>query len=149
MTTDMIYALLGLAPETERSTIKPDYSKSVTQLYKEVAVHNLHRDINMLCFNNSWRHQLPSWVSGWSCTSEKWPLWVESTYSVAGNLPSSIKFMRGGSILKVKGLIVDPIIYFDKKSRPKFSPTYSFESTTDEVLDKTETMLREVMRADL
>jgi Heterokaryon incompatibility protein (HET) len=146
---DHIYALLGLAAETDRCIIKPDYSKSMRQLYTEVAFHNLQRDINMLCFNiNSWRHQLPSWVSDWTRTSEQWPLWVESTYSAARNLPSSVEFMRDGSILKVKGLLVDTIAHFDEKSRTEFSPTYVFKSTTDEVLDNTEAMLREVIRKD-
>jgi hypothetical protein len=63
---DHIYALLGMASNTEQLGIIPDYSKSVEDIYTDVAGKILEHDFDLLLM--SWRgnsQQVPSWVPDW------------------------------------------------------------------------------------
>ncbi|MCJ1378393.1 hypothetical protein MMC17_001491 [Xylographa soralifera] len=144
---DMVFSLLGLVNEDERSAFKPDYSKSVAQVYTEVAKYLLGNDINVLCFyTNSSFHDLPSWVPDWSRFCARWPLWMPGMYRAGSTQRTKIEFVGDGRTLKVKGIIVDHIQHVDTKSRITLSSSPDTDSTTEEVVDNIEAVLDEAMK---
>jgi len=73
---DHVYGLLGLASPTAASRIRPQYSTTVTSLYKETVEFLLSQTkrLNFLeeCSARRSRiHQLPSWVPDWSAPRER------------------------------------------------------------------------------
>jgi hypothetical protein len=63
---DHIYALLGMASNTDQLGIIPDYNKSVEDIYTEVAGKILEHDFNLLLMSQRGNsQQVPSWVPDW------------------------------------------------------------------------------------
>ena len=73
---DKIYAILGLAAETDRTATVPDYRKSVLDVYREFMRYSLQNgETNALVFNTNLGTSIttdidpvnywPSWVSDW------------------------------------------------------------------------------------
>ncbi|MCJ1315428.1 hypothetical protein MMC15_000747 [Xylographa vitiligo] len=144
---DMVYSLLGLVTEDDRSAIQPDYSKSVRQVYTEVANHLLKNDINVLCFyTNSSFHDLPSWVPDWSRFGAPWPLWMPGVYRAGSTQRTKIDFVGDGCTLEVKGIIMDHVQHVDTKSRITLSSSPDTDSTVEEVVDNIEALLDEAMK---
>lgn len=90
---DKVFALLGLAHEDDRLAIVPDYSKSIKEVFAELAVYLISRNINMIYFNtDSPDHDLPSWVPDWSWWTRRWPLWTPGFYKAAGKTVQAGRF---------------------------------------------------------
>ncbi|CAK4033929.1 Hypothetical predicted protein [Lecanosticta acicola] len=75
---DQIFALLGIAGDSERFLVAPDYSKSCAQIYTESTRALLkHGYMDVLCHcSNSNENviQVPTWVPDWSRPVTRWPM---------------------------------------------------------------------------
>lgn len=116
---DKVYALLGLATDTERLSLYPDYSKDVESAYQDTAIAILERvgDAGILSCSQygSSKLSLPSWVPDWS-VSILTPLSSifsdERTYSASGDPKSLLRITKasdGKPILKMAGMTVDQV----------------------------------------
>ena len=66
---DKVYALLGIAKDVNHSLLVPDYSKSISQVYKQLVEYFVIQDQILSVLRLSQRiqqHQLPSWAPDWS-----------------------------------------------------------------------------------
>ena len=144
---DKVYSLLGLARDEDRAAIQPNYLKSVKEIYIEVVRYILPKNINILCFNvNSPRHGLPSWVPDWSLSEQRWPLWMPSRYRASGKFPAIIALSSDPSLLKICGVMLDKIRYFDSRSRIDSSLPQELDSPETEVLDNIEATLQQAIK---
>ena len=147
---DKIYSLLGLLHETDRVALTPDYSKSVRQVYIEIARHVLRKNINMLCLNtNSPFHDLPSWVSDWSYPLQQWPIWMPLTYNASGSSNPVLEFVDDLNILRVSGVIVDHISLLDGNDPIRTSQEGPIDSTRGEMLNNIESTLSKAIERKL
>ncbi|KAJ4334110.1 hypothetical protein N0V95_009253 [Ascochyta clinopodiicola] len=68
---DKVFAMLGLVGEAEDVSLKPDYSKSTEQVYREVAreiiVKQGHMDVLLAASGVDGNEGIPSWVPDWRC----------------------------------------------------------------------------------
>jgi hypothetical protein len=114
---DRIYALLGLANDTQELSIRPDYSKSCRLVYTEFAeaVLMVGDDLDILskCQFPRFQEGLPSWVPDWSTTfSHRIAAKSDHLFSASGiSLPSlSISHDSDGRrILVLAGARVDAL----------------------------------------
>jgi hypothetical protein len=113
---DKIYSLLGLAHKDDRAAFHPDCSRSVLQVYTEVAEYILQDDMNNLCFNtNSLAYKLPSWVPDWSLSKQQLRLWMPGLYNAASKSQANVKTSPGSCLLKVSGILLDEINYLTQQ----------------------------------
>ena len=68
---DKIFALLGIVRSVivPSETMKPDYSRSVTEVFKQVAVEDICNRRNLTALSHAQKRELPglpSWVSDWT-----------------------------------------------------------------------------------
>ena len=74
---DKVFGLVGLLDdELVSGSIRPDYSKTVQQVYTDVAKHLIQttNDLAVFCYGglgNSQISELPSWVPDWSAARKK------------------------------------------------------------------------------
>ncbi|KAL8653827.1 MAG: hypothetical protein Q9226_003688 [Calogaya cf. arnoldii] len=70
---DRIYAVLSLVPEYKRLGIRPDYTKSVTEVFQSVVLqqvkHRSQLDVLHFCSMDDRAMDLPTWVPDWSVRS--------------------------------------------------------------------------------
>ena len=117
---DKIYALLGLASDRAASKIVPDYTSSVAELYKRVAIYHLQKyglEFLELAGDTSLRRVdgLPSWCPDWSNSTWYNIGKYESSVRYYANQPAgadtrmTINFSQENNILRVRGKIIDKI----------------------------------------
>jgi hypothetical protein len=150
---DKVYSLLGLATEQDRTALKPDYNKSIEQVFIDTATYILSADsvhINILAFNtNSRSPNLPSWVSDWSLSTRRWPLWMPGAYNACGGSRPVVNFNEKTGVLGVTGVIVDEITDCDEKSRTDMEQKSSIDQTKSEILDNIEYLLERVIKENV
>ncbi len=140
---DKVFALLGLALENDRLAILPDYSKSLKEVYTELAVYLLSKDINMLYFNtDSPYHELPSWVPDWSWWSRRWPLWTTNSYNAGGKTVRSGRFSNDLKTFTVPGLLIDQISATDEFVPRGNDVIFYNASHVSLIVENIETLLR-------
>jgi hypothetical protein len=106
---DYVYALLGMANNEDRLAVIPDYSKSVAEVYTQVAKYLLKLDVNMLCYRNAFPHrELPSWVPDWAARNHIM-LWKKDLYRASGNTAPLFKISDSPPVLSIDGIKVDMI----------------------------------------
>ncbi|KAL8805983.1 MAG: hypothetical protein Q9182_001640 [Xanthomendoza sp. 2 TL-2023] len=70
----LVYALLSLVPEVERFGIRPDYTKSVPEVFENLVLQRLEcfSDLALLryCATKDRTMDMPTWVPDWSVGSE-------------------------------------------------------------------------------
>ena len=116
---DMVYALLGLATDAERSALHVNYSDSTAQVYHRTAkvLIELGSGIEVLYEAACYPHLdgLPSWAPNWAGdrTSESmgWITGAEGvkTFRATGSARSTINISADGRLLHVRGIILDSI----------------------------------------
>lgn len=117
---DKIFALVGLAPEKDRSALSPDYSKSTALVYAETTKHVITStgNLDILSFNTNSQNTespLPSWVSDWRLrASRAYPLYASDIYRASGDLPacvfpSSIGPSSDPSSITLGGILIDQV----------------------------------------
>ena len=117
---DKIYALLGIATDTEDVMLNPDYEASVEEVYARTARYLLQRDASIVILHKAGtgyprkRERLPSWVPQWEWNSveedclcfggmHKW-----SKYKAAGDSIPKVRSL-GPNILAFHGVVVDEV----------------------------------------
>lgn len=72
---DKVYAMLSFATDVEDTQLRPDYSKSVCEVYIDVVIWSVqtygHLDFLGYCTPFEPSHGLPSWVPDWSDRSQQ------------------------------------------------------------------------------
>lgn len=143
---DKVFALLGLAHESDRMKIVPDYSKSLEQVYAELAVYLISKNINMIYFNtNSPNEDHPSWVPDWSWLNRRWPLWTPGFYKAAGNTAQAGQFSQDLSTFTVPALLIDRIDVTDESAPRGVDPIEYNESHLPLIIDNIESLLRKAI----
>lgn len=143
---DKVFALLGLAHESDRLEIFPDYSKSLEQVYAELAVYLISSNINIIYFNtNSPNEAHPSWVPDWSWLNRRWPLWTPSLYKAAGNTTQAGRFSEDLSTFTVPALLIDYVDVTDE-SVPRGADKIEYnESHLSLIIGNIESLLRKAI----
>ena len=101
---DRVYAMLGLSPQADSIPIKPDYSHSISHVYRDAVTKQLKRygDCKILqsCELERSQTKMPTWVPNWSIRRESRPL---ELVSAAGESSAEIQYV-GEEVLRVKGV---------------------------------------------
>jgi hypothetical protein len=115
---DRIFAFLGISSAAEDGALKPDYSKSETEVFTEVARHSLRTQLPKLRFMyfsaaglaNNINMNWPSWVPDLTGLSTRlpFPLWDFGQYKAGGKTYSDIDFLPSDQI-GVEGMFIDKI----------------------------------------
>jgi hypothetical protein len=114
---DHIYALLGLAKISVRTSLFPDYSKPVVSVYREafkLAV-NVENNLEVLEMRNHLRPWLPTWVPDFAASSSRcFPTLAgnpQHKWSAGGDFPPNYRPQLSDepNTLKVRGMVVDVI----------------------------------------
>lgn len=143
---DKVFALLGLAHESDRMEIVPDYSKKLEQVYAELAVYLISKNINMIYFNtNSPNEDHPSWVPDWSWLNRRWPLWTPGFYKAAGNTSQAGRFSEDLSIFTVPALLIDRMEVTDESVPRGVDPVEYNESHLSLIIGNIESLLRKAI----
>ncbi|KAL9629274.1 MAG: hypothetical protein Q9204_005368 [Flavoplaca sp. TL-2023a] len=73
---DRIYGVLSLVEESGRLGMKPDYTKTTSQVFQDVMLSSIFRtgDLNLLtcCELQGQRDEIPSWVPNWSIPKQSY-----------------------------------------------------------------------------
>ena len=103
---DRVYAILSLlGPSSEAIDIEPDYTKSTSQVYQDVALHyiNRHKTLNLLRSSglNDMPSEMPTWVPDWTVVD--YPFSFTSVFA-SGHSEAEVQY-RGAGILSVTGSV--------------------------------------------
>ncbi|KAF2629366.1 hypothetical protein BU25DRAFT_409267 [Macroventuria anomochaeta] len=110
---DKVYGLLGLLPTRITSYLKPDYSKSVEEVYTDLAI-SLLRSCSRLDEVLSWcafteGSTLPSWVPDWTTSHQRNHLQWLRKREAGGNERPVWSLRNRGKSLCLRGVKVDRI----------------------------------------
>ena len=142
---DKVFALLGLAHESDRLAILPDYSKTAKEVFAELAVYLISKNINMIYFNtDSPDHDLPSWVPDWSWWTRRWPLWSPGLYRAAGETVQAGRF-SSDLACTLPALLIDRISVTDEFVPRGPDVIFYNESHLSVVVDKIEALIRKAI----
>ena len=101
---DRVYAMLGLSTSGSTSEIKPDYSQSISQVYRDAVIKQLEHfgDCKILqsCEHERSQTKMPTWVPNWSTRRESTPI---ELVSAAGESSAEIQYV-GEEVLRVVGV---------------------------------------------
>ena len=101
---DRVYAMLGLLPNGPSSEINPDYSQSISQVYRDVVTKQLEEfgDCKILqsCELERNQTEMPTWVPNWSIRRESMPI---DLVGAAGESSAKVEFI-GEEVLRVEGI---------------------------------------------
>jgi len=116
---DKVFALYGLLgnEEADSSLLLPDYTKDVTRVYTDVAIHILRRSRSLgLLQSIPWTlpqyggsgggFSLPSWVPDWS-RRHAVPQLQSSMFHAGGRLRQEFRIHDAEKILVIKGMALD------------------------------------------
>ncbi|KXT05545.1 hypothetical protein AC578_3687 [Pseudocercospora eumusae] len=109
---DRVYGVLGMLPGSIRRQIKPNYAKSIEDIYLEfaVAVIDARKDLLLLeeCIWSQDRN-MPSWVPDWRLSDSNRLFSGRPTYSCARGIAGSPNFSADHKLLRCTGILVDII----------------------------------------
>ncbi|KAF2798595.1 HET-domain-containing protein [Melanomma pulvis-pyrius CBS 109.77] len=113
---DRVYALMGIT--TDNVTLKPDYSLSVGDIYKDVALQHLSQLNNLellsSCCNRTDNSELPTWAPDWRIPNQR-KRWFDL---VGAGEPAAHARYIAPNVLEASGVAIDKII--DIKPFPNF-----------------------------
>ncbi|KAH0434198.1 hypothetical protein CcaCcLH18_05522 [Colletotrichum camelliae] len=119
--SDKIYGVLGLMERKDEFVV--DYAQSAERLFTDFAVRELqagHMDVLTHCVDSPkpTTLKLPSWVPDWTCPGWTEPLRIRDLeMKAAGNTKSELFIDEDGTILRIKGVILDKIAAIEMKRR--------------------------------
>lgn len=118
---DKIFGLCGLIPYAEANNVLllPSYNKSCAEVYTHAATYILkkHNSLSLLQHipwtlpqygGHGGISGLPSWVPDWSKRHPFQPL-QSKAYSAGGESEPRFRFSGNGTVLSIKGRVLDPI----------------------------------------
>lgn len=139
---DKLFSLYGIAHKEDQDLLIPDYTKSVRELYTELAVHLIAHNINMLFVNtNSPDNRLPSWVPDWSWASRRWCLWIENIYKASGITKSGWRFSTNPDTLSIPGVIIDHVAVTDELFPRGGAPLVPYRTGLPAIVDSIESLI--------
>jgi hypothetical protein len=120
---DKVFALLGLATDSESPFLSPDYSKTLSQVYIDLVRFFVERDnrLDILCASTHEKpySELPSWVPDWSDNSQISNILAIVTldaeiyrryyYNASLNSTADAELLGDGNLLSVSGFGDDTI----------------------------------------
>jgi hypothetical protein len=114
---DKIFALFGVLHELDIPILRPDYSRSLEQVYADAAISCIKHDKNLhILFrapSDNRSSTLPSWIPDWNDVGWRDPdprsSSVRSEFSAAGTSKSEWSYSEEHLTLSVKGKIIDSI----------------------------------------
>ncbi|CAN8096786.1 unnamed protein product [Discula destructiva] len=107
---DRIFAVLGLLhPHDLRLNIKPDYTRTVSEVFEDLAQRsiNLYNNVNILAACQIEDGFLPTWAPDWS-TKPSVKMWLRPPTSASSVLTAWYEFPKAG-VLRVAGVSVTHI----------------------------------------
>lgn len=145
---DKIFALTGLVPEEDHPLVRPDYTKSVEQVYMNAALYLFSQEncISQLlyCSGIGWPRNyesLPSWAPDWSivgrCVIGNLPTWSES-YRTSFRLPVQTPYITHGHMLGLNAILVDEAEHLGNEfERIKSDPDTGWTENSGDTHEKT------------
>jgi hypothetical protein len=117
---DKVFAMLGLAEDFSPDLLKPNYSKSVGQIYRETTLASIKQTGSLEILRHTWEpvqrseeYTLPSWVRSWevptSLAKEAGQYGHESPYRASAGSLASLNVSNDLSVLVIKGLYIDRV----------------------------------------
>ncbi|KAF2754171.1 hypothetical protein EJ05DRAFT_504274 [Pseudovirgaria hyperparasitica] len=109
---DRVYAIFGLlsAKSFLQSTIIPDYTKAIAEVYREVIIAELSRDKRVTVLSHSEKKKTafkhPSWVPDWSGERTRSSL---SGHFADGEATATASLSDCGQVLRIEGLLVTTV----------------------------------------
>uniref|UniRef100_L2FRR3 Ankyrin and het domain-containing protein n=1 Tax=Colletotrichum fructicola (strain Nara gc5) TaxID=1213859 RepID=L2FRR3_COLFN len=119
--SDKIYGVLGLTERKDEFVV--DYAQSAEKLFTDFAVRELqagHMDVLTHCVDSPkpTTLNLPSWVPDWTRPGWTEPLRIRGLeMKAAGNTKPELLIEEGGTILRIKGRILDQVAAIEMKRR--------------------------------
>ncbi|KAF5520640.1 Heterokaryon incompatibility protein 6, OR allele [Colletotrichum aenigma] len=119
--SDKIYGVLGLTERKDEFLV--DYAQSAEKLFTDFAVRELHAghmDVLTHCVDSSkpTTLKLPSWVPDWTCPGWTEPLRIRGLeMKAAGNTKPELSIDGDGTILRIRGRILDKVAAIEMKRR--------------------------------
>lgn len=118
---DKVFALLNISKDVPTdAALRPDYHKTPTMVFSDVARILLAGNLDLLNFNSDkvWRVQadLPSWAPDWSCAPREFSFlfanegpWLHAGKVSVDSSAPDIRFSEDKKVLYAKGRILDEI----------------------------------------
>ena len=128
---DKIYGLYGLMGDQENEFTKPDYSKSIEEIYAHITFHFITqaKSLNPICGQQRFgkRKELPSWVPDYELDLQKAPAYLlpkddgEALFHASGYdseyaLPDPQMSFVEWSILPTQGIRIGKVAYLSEIS---------------------------------
>lgn len=112
---DKVYGLLGMAADGDELGVIVDYSKSVEEIYIDIAYRILKHGSSLDLFTAvkaDKKLQLPSWVPDWSATGSMWrEIGRDLQFNASGGLTSQPCFNEELTQVSLKGTVIDEISF--------------------------------------
>jgi len=152
---DKIFALWALAADGDDVLVRPDYTKTETQVFTDAAVYLALRGTGddllrvLGCAGVGWPRSvpgIPSWAPDWSTVSRSllgsFPKNSTSRYHPYGNLEASpLRVLRGESMMVEMDAVIlggDPILYLTSEfERPTVLSQSGYVTNLDVMGDRT------------
>ncbi|CAK7234008.1 hypothetical protein SBRCBS47491_008804 [Sporothrix bragantina] len=118
---DKVFALLNISKEIPGDgSLRPDYHKTVTEVFSDVARLLLAENLDVLNFKCDpiWQSErnLPSWAPDWSCVPREFSLlftqrgpWFHAGKSAESSPAPAIRFSPDGRTFFIRGRILDKV----------------------------------------
>jgi hypothetical protein len=113
---DKVFALHGVVTDPASIGGAVDYSKSLEEVYTDVAVHELMQKKTLFCLANAGistypqNPRLPSWVADWSHDNErKTIIAAGAKFNADGGLRPVLTISEDRKVLTVRGFVFDTV----------------------------------------
>lgn len=124
---DKIYAVLGIARDTEKLGIQVDYERSDQDVFRDAAERILRNSdsLDILSYKRRSVPGLSSWATDWASDNRSY-FWGDDSinHAASGEIPAAIDFEEDGRVLVTCGMFVDEIVFdagvLDSPKEPVF-----------------------------
>ena len=159
---DLVFALLGMSADTDVLGLKPDYTKSIRQVYEEVAISLIRDGWNIFSLGNDvnldavrrkeWASWVPDWRRVFAARNRRrqgviYHKHVAEFSAGIGRVVPNIYKQEGPSLLEIKCSLVDAV------AEVKVLPLSKVETRSDELMmphhDVSPAFIRSVQEAEL
>ncbi|KAI0098924.1 hypothetical protein GGR51DRAFT_565335 [Nemania sp. FL0031] len=124
---DSVYAKLSLSLEAETLSFRPDYTISVEEMLKHLAVVYMqrHRSLYFFGLTGETSLRIPSWVPDWSRADGRRPILLDSLSNTTAQENFFLEVSVDMNIASVKGFVIDYIGELSVQSSAPLHPARS------------------------